>query len=68
MQNNHVYVEDSGKGKVTVYDDEGKIKPELKFYYIDRADRATARQKAEYEAAKKASILHCAWGTNYEGR
>lgn len=65
MQNNHVYVEDDGKGLITVYDDNGRITPERKFRYAGRATRGETRQRAEDIAASLANKLGCGWGCNY---
>lgn len=67
MQNNHIYVEDNGKGLVTVYDDDGRINPERKFSYTT-SNREDARKKAEAYAASRSVSIGCGWGCNYEGR
>lgn len=68
MQRNHVYVEDDGKGLITVYDDNGRISPERKFRYGGKPSHGPTRQRAEEVAASLANKLGCAWGCNYEGR
>jgi hypothetical protein len=67
MQRNHVYVEDDDKGLITVYDDQGKLKPERKFRYASKATQVETRQRAEDVAASLANKLDCLWGCNYGG-